>query len=89
MAMPLNIKDEEVHRKARELAKLTGVSITAAVRQAIDDRLTATRTALAAERNLRNPERLLAIARQCAARLKDRGLTSDHADLYDRQGLPR
>lgn len=40
----LNIKDAEVAKKARKLAKLKGTSITAAVSQALDESLrTATR----------------------------------------------
>ncbi|MFC3227908.1 type II toxin-antitoxin system VapB family antitoxin [Marinibaculum pumilum] len=85
--MPLNIKDEEVHRQARELAELTGKSITAAVREAIEEKLAAARAG--AEPRRPNADALLAIARRCSARLKARGLTSDHSDLYDDQGLPR
>lgn len=37
--MALNIKDSETDRLARELAELTGESITVALRHAIEDRL--------------------------------------------------
>lgn len=37
--MALNIKDEETDRLARELSRATGMSITAAVRDAIKTRL--------------------------------------------------
>ena len=37
--MPLNIKDEEVHRKAKQLPSATGRSITRAVGEAIDEKL--------------------------------------------------
>ena len=37
--MSLNIKNEETHRMARELARLTGESMTAAVNEAIRERL--------------------------------------------------
>jgi hypothetical protein len=37
--MSLNIKDEEVHRLARELARLTKESMTTAVREAVRERL--------------------------------------------------
>jgi hypothetical protein len=37
--MSLNIKDEKTHRLARELAHLTGGSMTAAVSEAIRERL--------------------------------------------------
>jgi antitoxin VapB len=37
--MSLNIKSEEAHRLARELARLTGESMTAAVTEAVRQRL--------------------------------------------------
>jgi ribonuclease VapC len=60
----LNIKSEEAHALASELAKLTGESMTRAVTEAIRERLER-------ERRLRNQaalaEELLAIGRRCAA----------------------
>lgn len=37
--MPLNIRDEEVNRLATELASLEGLSKTAAVKRAIEEKL--------------------------------------------------
>ena len=37
--MPLNIKDSRTHEAARELAELTGTSITAAVSRAVAEAL--------------------------------------------------
>jgi antitoxin VapB len=37
--MSLNIKNEETHRLAQELARLTGESMTAAVTEAVRERL--------------------------------------------------
>ena len=37
--MPLNIKDEEAHALARELAAATGESLTLAVKTSIEERL--------------------------------------------------
>jgi antitoxin VapB len=37
--VPLNIKNETTHQKAKELSKLTGESISHAVARAIDDAL--------------------------------------------------
>lgn len=89
--MPLNIKDEAVHAKAKRLAELTGQSITAAVGDAIDHRLTAVERAR--EANIaRRKERLLALGRAVAATLPpDHGATStDHGELlYDEDGLPK
>lgn len=42
--MPLNIKDAETDKLARELAKVTGESITTAVKTAIVHRLAIART---------------------------------------------
>ena len=41
--MPINIKDAETDRLARELAELTGKPITVAVREAVEARLEALR----------------------------------------------
>ena len=49
--MPLNIKDPETHNLAKELAAITGESLTEAVRQAVRDRLRRER-ALRAKRPL-------------------------------------
>lgn len=89
--MPLNIKDEAVHAKAKRLADLTGRSITAAVSDAIDHRLAELEDAREAER-MRRLRAMEEIARRFAASLPpDHGATStDHADLlYDEDGLPK
>lgn len=83
--MGMNIKNEETHRLVRELATLTGESQTAAVTEAVRqrlDRLRGGRAGLA--------ERLLAIGQECAAHLKEPSRSIDHADLlYDEKGLPK
>jgi antitoxin VapB len=82
----LNIKNEETHLLARELAKLTGESMTAAVTAAVRERLDRVRR----EHNIGLAERLLAIGRDCAKRLEEPYRSVDHADLlYDERGLPR
>lgn len=86
--MPLNIKDEAVHAQARRLAALTGCSITAAVRDALAERLRQVERARAPAPVARTPETLLAMAREVAERLKDSERSSDHAALYDDEGLP-
>ena len=84
--MSLNIKDEETHRLARELARLTGESMTAAVNEAIRERL---------ERVQKNSkeglaERLLEIARECGPLWKEPYKSIDHGELlYDEKGLPK
>lgn len=87
--MPLNIKDDDVHAQARRLASLTGVSITAAVRQAITAQLAQVEQQNRQAESPRTSEKLLDLARICADALKPAGLTSDHSDLYGEDGLPR
>ncbi len=84
--MSLNIKDEETHRLARELAKITGESMTAAVNEAIRERLERVRGK--SKEDL--AERLLRIGRECAAHLKEPYKSIEHGDLlYDEKGMPK
>jgi antitoxin VapB len=84
--MSLNIKNEETYRMVHELAALTGESMTAAVREAVRDRLERVRQ----EQNASLAERLVAIGRDCASRLQEPFLSFDHGDLlYDERGLPK
>ncbi len=81
----LNINNEATHRLAREPAQLTGGSMTAAVTEVVRERLARLRR----ERTDGRADRLLAIGRDCAARLKEPYRSADHADLlYDERGLP-
>jgi antitoxin VapB len=85
--MSLNIKSEEAHQLTRELARLTGESLTEAVTTAVRERL---------ERLRRTPDHarsraqlLLAIGRDTAPRLTAASRTLDHGELlYDERGLP-
>jgi antitoxin VapB len=84
--MSLNIKSEKAHRLARELARLTGESMTAAVTQAVRERL----DRLSRDEATGLADRLLAIGKDCASRLKEPYRSADHGDLlYDELGLPR
>ena len=84
--MGLNIKNAETHRLVQELAALTGESMTAAVTEAVRERLDRVRR----ERGVSLAERLLAIGKECAAHLKEPFRSIDHGDLlYDERGLPR
>jgi antitoxin VapB len=84
--MGLNIKNEETQRLAHELTKLTGESMTAAVRESVRERLERIRR----ERSVSLAHRLLAIGKDCAAHLKQPFRSKDHGDLlYDQEGLPR
>ena len=82
----LNIKNREAHQMAEELSSLTGESMTTAVTIALRERLARVRQ----EQGLSLADRLLAIGRDCAARLKEPFRSADHGDfLYDERGLPR
>lgn len=84
--MSLNIKSEKTHRLARELARLTGESMTAAVDKAVRERLERVRDT----KDGGLAERLLKIGRECAAHLKEPYRSIDHAELlYDEKGLPK
>jgi antitoxin VapB len=83
--MSLNIKNEETHRRAQELARLVGESMTQAVDRAITERLDRVRKA----RNRgRLAERLLEIGQACA-RLPVLDKRSPEEMLYDEEGLPK
>jgi antitoxin VapB len=83
--MALNIKSEETHRLARELAALTGESMSAAVTIALQERLDRLRH----QRNEGMAARLLAIGRDAAPLFKEPYRSIDHGDLlYDESGLP-
>lgn len=82
----MNIKDPAIHEAAQRLARARGVSMTEAVRQAIDEALE--RTSIV--RDDAWVERILAIGREARAdmdRLGIEPLTDD--DLYDERGVPR
>jgi antitoxin VapB len=84
--MGLNIKNEEAHRLARELARATGESMTAAVSEAIRERLERIR----GKSKKGAVERILEIGKDCAAHLKEPYKSVDHGDLlYDEKGLPK
>ncbi len=84
--MSMNIKSDEAHRLARELAGLTGESVTTAVTVAVRERLERVQQ----ERAGSLADRLLAIGKECAQHLKEPYLSGDHGELlYDERGLPR
>ncbi|MBI1790598.1 MAG: type II toxin-antitoxin system VapB family antitoxin [Acidobacteria bacterium] len=84
--MSLNLKNEETHRLAREVAQRTGQSLTGAITEALREKLD----------RLGNPRGvealasdLLAIGADCARRLKEPYRSKDHGELlYDKRGLP-
>lgn len=85
--MSLNIKNKEAHRLAQELAELTGESMTAAVTEALRERLERVRR----ERGKGDlSERLMAIARVTGPLFEEPWKSIDHGELlYDERGLPK
>lgn len=81
--MGLNIKSRKVHDLAKQLARETGESMTAVIEQALEEKLI---------RLSRYQERAARKRRldEILARLPPvpPGVTSDHSDLYDDDGLP-
>lgn len=83
--MSLNIKNEEAHRLAQEIAKLTGESMAAAVTIALKERLQRLQTKVG---KVSREQRLREIREDCASRLKN--TTIDHGNLlYGEDGLPK
>jgi antitoxin VapB len=86
--MSLNIKNEDAHKLAQQLARLTGESLTEAVTEAVRERLRRVQDKDRVAARL--SDRLLEIGRDCSTRLKEPFRSADHGDLlYDEKGLPR
>jgi antitoxin VapB len=83
--MALNIKDAETDRLARELAALTGETITVAARRAIEERLARLRARSAAQPAA---EELRELVRRGRARAALDSRAADEILGYDRDGLP-
>lgn len=81
--MGLNIKNAEAHKLALELASLTGESLTAAVTEALREKLARLR-----RRGL--ADRLMEIGKEFSSRMSEKTKTFDiDAELYDERGLPK
>jgi antitoxin VapB len=82
--MGMNIKSERAHLLAKQLAQLTGRSLTAVIEDALQEKL-----------SREHKERDIEVRRAQLREILDksgptpRGLTSDHSDLYDEIGLPK
>ena len=75
---------------AKALAELLGTSATGAIREAVRERLERERAERKRQHDAegeRFVQELLEIGRCVRARLPP-GVTSDHSDLYDENGLP-
>ncbi len=81
--MGMNIKNDEVQALARELAAETGESLTGAIKVALEERLARLRRERTVEAKIRRIDAILAKLPPVPP-----GVTSDHSDLYDDDGLP-
>jgi len=85
--MALSLKDKETDRLAREVAALTGETLTDAIRKALAERLERERLRRAGSARL--ADRLMQLGRECAA-LPDYDTRSpDEIVGYDETGLWR
>ena len=85
--MALNIKNDETCMLARDLAQLTGETMTGAITVALRERLEREKRRRDADVRA---EELLAIGRRCARLLGSSSSAAEHGDLlYDERGLPK
>lgn len=88
MGNQLNIKDDETHALASELASLTGESMAAAVKKALREVLERERR----EREIKaKVARVMALAAEIRANMTGPPMTNADLDaaLYDERGLPK
>lgn len=85
--MNLNIKNKEAYQLARELAELTGRSMTAIVLEALrKERGQIERQ----EQKDAKANELMAIGKRCAAHISQPAVAVEHGDmLYDDHGMPK
>jgi hypothetical protein len=86
----LNIKDAEVAKKARKLAKLKGTTITVAVSEALDASIAAAARLTEAEHEARE-RRVDEIVRRFKASIPPDAPSYEEImeDMYDENGLPK
>jgi len=83
--MPISIKDDQTEHLARQLAELTGETITEAVRAAVAERYDRLRRARSGRSLV---DELTLIAQRCARRPVISDLSDDEILGYDESGVP-
>ncbi|MGA3263982.1 MAG: type II toxin-antitoxin system VapB family antitoxin [Terracidiphilus sp.] len=84
--MSMNIKNDETHKLVRELASLTGESMTTAIRVAVRERI----ERVEIKKNVGLADRLLAIAKAAAPLWREPYRSTEHGELlYGEDGLPK
>jgi antitoxin VapB len=81
--MGMNIKSDEAHALAKKIASHTGESLTSAVVVALKERLERIERERHVQEKIRRIDEILAKLPPVPP-----GVTSDHSDLYDDDGLP-
>ena len=81
--MGMNIKSEEAHALAKRIASHTGETVTSAVVVALRERLERLERERNVQEKIRRIDAILAKLPPVPP-----GVTSDHSDLYDDDGLP-
>ncbi len=87
--MGMNIKDTQAHSMARELAALTGQSLTEAVKMALQQALVGIKASQSTAKPRPLSDRLNEIALRCAALPDADDRKSDDILGYDENGLPQ
>lgn len=87
--MGMNIKNSEAERLTRELAQATGESLTAAVTEAVRERLQRVRARARQQQPEGRSARILELGREIAPLLPEPWASRPHGELlYDDVGLP-
>jgi antitoxin VapB len=81
--MGMNIKSERAHQMAKRLARSTGMSVTAVVEAALEEKLARLERSRDADAKFQRIKQFVDSLPPPPS-----GLTSDHSDLYDDDGLP-
>jgi antitoxin VapB len=81
--MGMNIKSERAHQMAKRLSRRTGMTVTAVVESALEEKLARLERSMDAEAKYQRIKQFVD-----ALPAPPPGLTSDHSDLYDDDGLP-
>ncbi|SOD97183.1 type II toxin-antitoxin system VapB family antitoxin [Caenispirillum bisanense] len=81
------VRSQRAEDLARKLAERTGKSIAQVVEDALDEQWQRVEAEPAPEAQSAELDDLMALARQCTARLEGRRLDTD--GLYDEDGLPK
>ena len=85
--MSLNIKNEETHQLAKELARLTGETMTDAITVALRQRLEREKHERSVESRVKE---LQEIGKRCARLLGNGASAIEHGEfLYGEDGLPK